>query len=280
MKKVRALVLIGYGINCDAETESAFTLAWEAFRISGAEVRRVHINDLISGQESLANYQILALPGGFSYGDDIASGRVLSNKIRTCLGGELKRFIEAGKLAIGICNGFQVMVKLGLLPGFDGDYRRQRSTLTFNDSGRFEDRWVYLRAEDDKCIFTRGIKRLYLPVAHGEGKFFAQDDVLKRLAEGGQIVFKYADPNGQAASGKFPYNPNGSLDDIAGICDSTGRIFGLMPHPERYLFFTNHPNWTREGEKLKRQGLQIPVYGDGLQIFKNAVQYVKDNLIV
>ena len=277
MKKVKALVLIGYGINCDAETEVAFRLVGEAFHMAGAEVRRVHINELIFRQESLANYHILALPGGFSYGDDIASGKVLSNKIKTYLGEDLQRFIESGKLVIGICNGFQVMVKSGLLPGFDGDYRTQRTTLTFNDSGRFEDRWVNLRAEDDKCIFTRGIKRLYLPVAHGEGKFFARDDVLKRLEDSVQIVFKYADLNGQAANGKFPYNPNGSLDDIAGICDSTGRIFGMMPHPERYLCFTNHPNWTREGERLKRQGAEIPAYGDGLKIFKNAVQYVKDN---
>ncbi|MCK4325980.1 phosphoribosylformylglycinamidine synthase I [bacterium] len=270
MKNVNALVLIGYGINCDWETEAAF-------RLAGAEAKRVHINDLILRQESLANYQLLVLPGGFSYGDDIASGRVLSNKMKTYLGDELQRFIGAGKLVIGICNGFQVMVKSGLLPGFDGDYRTQRATLTFNDSGRFEDRWVHLRAEDDKCIFTRGIKRFYLPVAHGEGKFFAGDDVLKRLEEDGQIVFKYARPNGQAANGKFPYNPNGSLNDIAGICDSTGRIFGMMPHPERYLYFTNHPNWTREWERLKRQGAQVPEHGDGLQIFKNAVEYAKDN---
>ncbi|MCD5401999.1 phosphoribosylformylglycinamidine synthase subunit PurQ, partial [candidate division NPL-UPA2 bacterium] len=169
-------------------------------------------------------------------------------------------------------------VKAGLLPGFDGDYRTQRTTLTFNDSGRFEDRWVYIKNENDKCVFTRGVKRVYLPVAHGEGKFFAEEDVLKKLEDNNQVVFRYADEEENVAGGRFPYNPNGSLGDIAGICDPTGRIFGLMPHPERYLYFTNHPRWTREKERLKRRSIPLPEYGEGLQIFKNALQYVKENL--
>ncbi len=277
MKKVNILVLIGYGINCDYETGDGFGLVEKAFHLGGAETKRVHINDLIRGKESLAGYQILVFLGGFSYGDDVASGKVLANKIKINLGEEIQRFIEAGKLIMGICNGFQVMVKAGLLPGFDGDYRTQKTTLTFNDSGRFEDRWVYLRNENDKCIFTRDVHRVYLPVAHGEGKFFAERDVLKRLEDNNQLVFRYTGEGGEPAGGRFPDNPNGSLKDIAGICDRTGRVFGMMPHPERHLYFTNHPRWTREKERLKRQNIPLPEYGEGLLIFKNAIQYVKDN---
>lgn len=277
MKKINVLVLIGYGINCDYETGDGFSLVEKAFHTGGAETRRVHINDLIEGRDSLDGYQILVLPGGFSYGDDIASGKVLANKIKINLGEEIQRFIEEGKLIMGICNGFQVMVKAGLLPNFDGDYKKQRATLTFNDSGRFEDRWVYLRNENDKCVFTRGVDRVYLPVAHGEGKFFAEEDILEKLKDNNQVVFRYADEGGSPARGRFPYNPNGSLRDIAGICDPTGRIFGMMPHPERHLYFINHPRWTKEKERLKRQGIPIPEYGEGLQIFKNALRYVKDN---
>ncbi len=277
MKKVRILILIGYGINCDYETGNGFSLLEKAFHIEGAETKRVHINDLIKGKERLAGYQILVLPGGFSYGDDIASGKVLANKIRVNLGEEMQKFIEQGKLIMGICNGFQVMVKAGLLPGFDGDYRTQKTTLTFNDSGRFEDRWIYLGNENDKCVFTRGIERLYLPVAHGEGRFFAEEEVLEKLEANNQVVFRYVDEQRKPAGGRFPDNPNGSLRDIAGVCDPTGRIFGLMPHPERYLYFTNHPRWTREKERLKREGVPLPEYGEGLQIFKNALQYIKEN---
>lgn len=277
MKKVRILVLMGYGINCDYETGDGFSLAATVFPSGGMEIKKVHINDLIEGRENLADFQILVFPGGFSYGDDIASGKVLANKIKLNLGEEIQRFIKEGKLIMGICNGFQVMVKAGLLPGFGGDYQTQKTTLTFNDSGRFEDRWVYLRKENDKCVFTRGVERIYLPVAHGEGKFFAEEGVLKKLKDNNQIVFRYADEEGNPAGGKFPGNPNGSLRDIAGICDPTGRIFGLMPHPERYLYFTNHPRWTREKERLKRRCLPLPEYGEGLGIFKNALQYAREN---
>ena len=278
MKKISVLVLIGYGINCDYETGDGFSLGEKVFPVGGVETKRVHINDLIAGRENLAGFQILVLPGGFSYGDDIASGKVLANKIKINLGEKIQRFIEGGKLILGICNGFQVLVKTGLLPNLDGDYGTQKTTLTFNNSGCFEDRWVYLKNENDKCVFTRGVEKIYLPVAHGEGKFFAEEDVLEKLKDNNQVVFRYVDEKGNAARGRFPDNPNGSLGDIAGICDPTGRIFGLMPHPERYLYFTNHPRWTREKEKLKRQSIPLPEYGEGLQIFKNAIRYVRDNL--
>lgn len=277
MKTPRVLALIGYGINCDRETKLAFEMA-------GAQVQRVHINDLIDFKCSLEDFQVLALPGGFSYGDDIASGKVLANKIKMNLGDEVKKFISEGKLIIGICNGFQVMVKAGLLPDtcLRATHRQvsssQATTLTFNDSGRFEARWVYLRKWSEKCVFTRGIENIYLPVAHGEGKFFAEGETITKLEENQQIVFKYVNEEGESAEGEFPYNPNGSERDIAAICDPSGRIFGMMPHPERFLYFFNHPNWTKKKEELMRQGTEIPWEGDGITLFRNGVQYVKDNL--
>jgi phosphoribosylformylglycinamidine synthase len=281
MKVPRVLVLIGYGINCDKETELAFEMA-------GARVQRVHINDLIIKKKSLESAHILVLPGGFSYGDDIASGKVLANKIKINLGDEVRKFISEGKLIIGICNGFQVMVKAGLLPNISDCVTQdpletlplmdQATTLTFNDSGRFEARWVHLRKWSEKCIFTRGIERIYLPVAHGEGKFFAGEETIANLEKNQQIVFKYVNEEGEPAGGEFPYNPNGSLGDIAAICDPSGRIFGMMPHPERFLYFINHPNWTKKKEELIRIGTEISREGDGMALFRNGVQYVKDNL--
>jgi len=258
----KVLVLTGYGINCDIETQHAFKLA-------GASAQRVHINDLINGKERLADYHILAFPGGFSFGDDIASGKVLANMVKYNIGEKIQEFIDTGKLIIGICNGFQAMVKMGLLPGFNGDYATQEVTLTFNDSGRFEDRGVHLKAnERSKCVFTGGIERIYLPVRHGEGKFIARNpQVLARLKKGNHIVFQYTDTQGNIAG--YPYNPNGSIDNIAAICDERGRVFGMMPHPEAFQHRTNHPRWTRE---------ELPEEGAGVAIFRNAVEYVKENL--
>lgn len=267
MKTPRVLVLIGYGINCDRETKLAFEMA-------GAEVERVHINDLINSKYSLEDFHILAFPGGFSYGDDIASGKVLANKIKINLGDEVKKFIIEGKLIIGICNGFQVMVKAGLLPDISDS---QATTLTFNDSGRFEARWIHLRGWSEKCIFTKGIKNIYLPIAHGEGKFFAEKKTITNLEKSQQVVFKYVNKEGDPAGGKFPHNPNGSEGDIAAICDPSGRMFGMMPHPERFLYFFNHPNWIRKKEELARLGMEIPREGDGIALFRNGVQYINDN---
>jgi phosphoribosylformylglycinamidine synthase len=266
MAKPRALVLTGYGINCDWETAFAFDKA-------GAEARRVHVNDLIDGHDSLDPYQILSFPGGFSYGDDISSGKVLANRVKTHLAEAIKRFIEKGGLVIGICNGFQVVVKYGLLGSPEGPIEEQKSTLTSNDSSRYEDRWVHLRPEDGRCVFTRGIDQLYLPVAHGEGKFYTDPQTLEGLEAAGCVVLRYADEEGQAAGGRFPWNPNGSLNDIAGISDPSGRVFGLMPHPERHLHFTQHPLWTRLAEECRREGRPLPEEGDGMAIFRNAVTY-------
>jgi len=263
MKNAKVIVLRTAGTNCDHETVYAF-------RMVGADVDLVHINQLIRREEELSPYQVLAIPGGFSYGDDIAAGKILANELKYRLREPVEQFVAEGKLIIGICNGFQVMVKAGLLPGFNGISDVQEATIYTNDSARFECRWVYLKHMDNgKCVFTRGIKEIiYLPVAHGEGKFTTiNEETLDALESGDQVVFKYVDSEGKHAG--YPWNPNGSDRSIAGICDSTGRIFGLMPHPERYLSKYNHPRWTRE--KLEEEG-------DGVAIFRNAVEYARREL--
>ncbi|UCG13226.1 MAG: phosphoribosylformylglycinamidine synthase subunit PurQ [Deltaproteobacteria bacterium] len=270
----RALVLTGYGLNCDLETTHAFELA-------GAEAHRVHINQLIIGESigeivRLEDYEIVAFIGGFSWGDDHGAGVLLATKLLYNIGEEMLAFIEAGKLVIGICNGFQALVNLGLLPGFDGDYRSRRVALIWNDCGNFRDQWVHLRVnEDSRCVFTRGLERLELAVRHGEGKFYAEEPIIKRILEENQVVLRYADKEGNPAKGRFPENPNGSLEDIAGICDSTGRVFGLMPHPEAFNHWTNHPEWTRQKEHYRRKRKPYPTEGGGIQIFRNAVNYFK-----
>jgi len=260
---VRAIVLTGFGINCDYETQTALNRV-------GAQAERVHLNDIIENVALLDEGHILAIPGGFSFGDDVASGKILANRLRYKLGAPIKKFIADGKLVIGICNGFQVMVKMGILPLFDGEFA-QEVTLTNNDSARFENRWVCLKTDPaTKCVWTKGIDRLELPVRHGEGKFIPRDDaVLDRLKENGQIALRYCTQDGSPANGAFPANPNGAIDDIAGICDPSGRIFGLMPHPEAHVDRTNHPRWTR---------LDLPEEGPGLKVFRNAVEYAKGNL--
>ena len=271
MSNIKVLILRTAGTNCDQETKVAFELL-------KTKVKMVHVNDLIKGAEKIYNYQIVALPGGFTYGDDIAAGRILSNELKMKLRSELERFIKRNGLMIGICNGFQVLVKTGILPG--NRNWEQKFTLSCNDSGKFEDRWVYLKRPvvssqlpvaghqipASKCVWTKGISDvIYLPVAHGEGKFITESkEVLEKLKNEGQIVFQYCDNKGKDPG--YPDNPNGSQEHIAGICDKTGRVFGLMPHPERCVFRTQHPRWTRE----KLAG--IP---DGLKIFKNAIDFLK-----
>jgi phosphoribosylformylglycinamidine synthase len=249
LKKPKVIVLRTAGTNCDNETAVAFKTA-------GGDAELVHINELARDEKFLKDYNILAIPGGFTYGDDIASGKILANEIKYKLKEDLKNFINSGKLIIGICNGFQALVKAGILPGIESG--TIEATLSFNDSGSFIDKWVELRPAG-RCIWTEGIKeKISLPIAHGEGKFIPRDnDILNQLRKNGQIVFKYVD------------NPNGSIDDIAGICDTTGRILGLMPHPERHIFGTQHPRWTREGLKER---------GDGFMIIKNGVDYAKEKL--
>jgi phosphoribosylformylglycinamidine synthase I len=252
MAKVRTLILRAPGTNCDAEAAFAFEQA-------GAAVESAHINRLVNGDTSLSDYQILVIPGGFTYGDDVSGGKILANELKLKLGGDIQRFIEKGGLILGICNGFQVLVKAGILPPAENG---PLLTLGGNDSNRFECRWVYLQINPKStCIFTKGISAMYLPVAHGEGKITAGKEALDKL----NVVVRYANATGDTSAG-YPFNPNGSVDNIAGICDATGRIFSLMPHPERFISWTQHPRWTRE---TPRQ------HGDGLAIFLNAVDWVK-----
>ncbi len=258
--KPKVLILRTAGTNCDYETEHAFQLA-------GAETALIHINHLIAGKTRLTDYQIMAIPGGFSYGDDIAAGILLANEMKHKLADSLTEFVETGKLIIGICNGFQVLVRSGLLPRLDSQMTQQ-ATLTMNTSAKFECRWVHLQTQASPCVFTQDLKpRVYLPVAHAEGRFTAPQGVVDQIESNRQVVFRYISPSGSAP--EYPGNPNGSDRDIAGICDSTGRIFGMMPHPERFLTRFNHPRWTRE---------EVPDEGDGLALFRNAVNYATRNL--
>jgi phosphoribosylformylglycinamidine synthase subunit PurQ / glutaminase len=275
MNTPRALVLTGYGLNCDMETQYALALA-------GFEADRVHISELIDPNigntpTRLRDYQFFVFDGGFSWGDDHGAGVLLATRLKFKLKTEMEDFIKAGKLIIGICNGFQAMVNMGLLPGFDGHYDRREVALLANDCGNFRNDWVKMRANPESpCIFTRGIEFLELPVRHGEGKFYAPEGVLNQLQENNQAPLFYTLPTGERAEGRFPDNPNGSLLDIAGICDPTGRIFGLMPHPEAYHHFTQHPNWTLQKEIRQREGRTLETEeGAGLKIFKNAFEYLK-----
>lgn len=267
MAKPRVLILTGYGINCDDETQYAFEKA-------GAIAHIVHINDIISSPQFLHGYQIFVFAGGFSYGDDTGSGKALANRIKNNLLDSFKEFIERDTLVLGICNGFQVMVNIGLVPGLEHVLAKAEVSLEHNISSRYECRWVALKVEEDsRSVFTQGIEQLRLPVAHGEGNFYASPDILKRIEEENLVVMRYVLPDGGAAQGDFPYNPNGSLNDIAAICDRSGRFMGMMPHPERNMLFTQRDNWTTLREEIRRAGGSIPEEGEGLQVFKNAVSY-------
>ena len=285
MATPRVLILRAPGTNCDQETAFAFQRA-------GGRPDLVHINRLLESPDLPDAYQILCLPGGFSYGDDVAAGRILAGQIRHHLAETMARFKDGGRLVLGICNGFQVLIKSGiLLP--DDPSAGPAATLTWNDSGRFEDRWVHLAVDSDKCVFLRGIESIELPIAHAEGKFVPRDDAtLQSLAAAGQLALRYCEkPVGYAcATGSasaprtvdsstgggsapprtlqgavpFPANPNGSVANVAGVCDVSGRVFGLMPHPERFIEPTHHPQWTR------RPTSEV---GQGLKIFENAVGF-------
>jgi phosphoribosylformylglycinamidine synthase len=278
----RVLILRAPGTNCDGETAHAFSLV-------GGQVDVLHVNRLLEEQNLCRQYQILCIPGGFSFGDDIASGRIFANLLKHHLADALAEFKAAGKLILGICNGFQVLIQTKMLLD---DRAGQQTTLAWNRSGKFEDRWVYLRADGTRCLFLAGIDTMYLPVAHGEGRFAtASVAVLDQLESAGQLVLRYTaapehtSPKPQRGDAErasaeplhhpvpsrqspapYPVNPNGAERNIAGICDSTGRVFGLMPHPERHVDPTQHPRWTRGESKTP---------GDGLQIFENAVAFFR-----
>ena len=198
----------------------------------------------------------------------------MAMRLKHRLGDEILEFVQGGGIVLGICNGFQVLVNLGILPGFVPGELRREVALINNDCGGFRDQWVKLRVNTDSpCVLTRGMKTLEFPVRHGEGKFFAEPAVLDRLAAGGQIILRYAGLDGNPAGGAFPCNPNGSIDDIAGICDPTGRVVGLMPHPEAFNSITNHPHWTLQRETARRAGYALPEEGAGIAFFRNAVKH-------
>jgi phosphoribosylformylglycinamidine synthase subunit PurQ / glutaminase len=259
MAKPRVLILRAPGTNCDIETGFAFERV-------GAEVTAIHVNSLMEDPNSGKGFQILCFPGGFSYGDDIAAGRILAQRLQTHLRDLIDEFRKSDKLILGICNGFQIMMRLGVF--FPGQEDLPPATLTLNRQARFEDRWVNLVTDNNSCVFLRGIERMYLPMAHAEGRFVIRDnDSQQQLLKNSQLGLRYCQENGPVteAALPFPANPNGAELNVAGISDPSGRIFGLMPHPERHIEAVQHPFWTRRTEQ--------PAHGEGLPIFSNAVSY-------
>ncbi len=277
MSQPRVLVLRTAGTNCDQET----VYAWE---LAGALPERIHVRELIDSPSILDRFAILTIPGGFCYGDDISAGKILAMQMIHHLADPLRKFVDTGRLILGICNGFQALVKAGLLPGFSGGRAScppsdpstlshttsdgspsatlpaQTVTLTNNDSARFEDRWIHLRSSPRPNAFLPDERILAMPIAHGEGKLVADDEVRRRLHEGGHVTLTYCDARGKP--GPYPINPNGSQDDIAGLVDATGQVLGLMPHPERHVDPKQHPEWTRRRTDT----------ADGRIIFETAVR--------
>ncbi|MGB7344425.1 MAG: phosphoribosylformylglycinamidine synthase subunit PurQ [Pirellulaceae bacterium] len=264
MPSPRVLILRAPGTNCDEETAHAFQLA-------GAETERVHVNRLIENPALKDRYQILCVPGGFSYGDDIAAGRILATRLNRHLADMVDAFVHGAgdRLVLGICNGMQVLMRLGVLTEGVSSDETSPATLTWNNHGRFEDRWVDLVVDETPCVFLKDIDRMYLPMAHAEGKFVAANaSALEKLKDAGRLAIRYSDGKEGAVQDEvlpFPANPNGADANVAGVCDASGRVFGLMPHPERHIDPTHHPFWTRRQEQ--------PQYGDGMKMFQNAVEW-------
>lgn len=276
MSRIKALVISGYGINC--EKELAF-----ACQLAGAETSVIHTRQFLEEDFPLNKFQFILFPGGFSFGDELGAAKALANKMTSSRfsSGDLKMrlqdFVQKGNCILGICNGFQLLVKLGLIPGSDATGSISQSvSLAANDTGCFGNRWVNHRVNSSLSVFTKGLDQLFLPIRHGEGRFVVKNDtILKKLASTNQIVMQYADREGKVGT-SFPSNPNGSQESIGGICDSTGRILGMMAHPEAAVFFTQLPDWTRIKERLSRDNQEVPPYASGLLLFKNAVNYLEN----
>jgi phosphoribosylformylglycinamidine synthase I len=262
--KPKALIFSGYGLNSEEETAYGFEMA-------GASADIVHINDLIDGMFKLKNYQILSFPGGFAYGDDTGAGNAYANKVKNHLWEEVQKFIERDTLVIGICNGCQIVNNLGLVPAFEKKYGERQAALQHNNAARFTTRWTDMKVSA-KTPWLMDLETISLPIAHGEGKFYTSDENLKKLNQNGQIALQYI-PGPMSTYLDLSPNPNGSIDDIAGIIDETGKILGLMPHPERGIFFSQMPNWPLLKEEHIRSKKKLPTEGPGMQLFKNAVQY-------
>lgn len=264
MIKPKVLIFSGYGLNCEEETKYAFDLA-------GGESKIVHINDCIENKKILSNFQIIVFPGGFSYGDDTGSGNAFANKIKNHLWPEILNLVKQDKLFLGICNGFQIMVNIGLLPATNNNFGKREVALINNNNARYTVRWVDVKVLGNS-VWLKGLNQLSLPIAHGEGKFFTNKKTMKLLENNNQIVLKYI--KGKICEDQnLDYNPNGSLNDVAGLTDKTGRILGLMPHPERAVSFTQLPNWTYLKQKYIKENIKIPTKGEGYLIFKNAIKY-------
>ncbi len=267
LDNIEVCILRAGGTNCDVETKEAF----DVFEDVSAEVVRVNQFD---DADEILDYDCLVIPGGFSFGDHIRAGTVLANELKTDLGEDLKKFVEGGGYILGICNGFQVLVELGLLPGVEGISEVPKASLAINESAKYECRWVNLKKDaGDNCVFTKNIDQdqFYIPVAHKEGRFILEDgeegELFEKLVENDQIVLRYCDEDGEYADGEYPANPNGALKDIAGICDPSGRIFGLMPHPERAYYTLQLPDWTSKDEDQK--------YSDGRLIFESLIDEIR-----
>ena len=267
--KPRALVITGFGLNCERETTVALEQA-------GAVAEMVHLNDILSGRRSLDDFRLLAFIGGFSFGDHIGAGTVFANRLKYRMRDQLREFVNAGRLVVGICNGFQTITRLGLVPALGGGQFEQQVALAQNSQGVFRDAWVMLGAEPaSPCVFTRGIDLIPLPIRHGEGRFVPRDEsTLQEIEDRRLVCLRYVDPETGTKTMEFPDNPNGSTNAIAGICDPSGRVFGLMPHPEAYLSPYNHPHWTRQ----KINGV-LPAKGLGQLIFDNAVSFAATNVV-
>ncbi|WFW29708.1 MAG: phosphoribosylformylglycinamidine synthase subunit PurQ [Wolbachia endosymbiont of Menacanthus eurysternus] len=263
---MKIIVLFGYGLNCEKETAFAFEECARKIGITNIEVKIIHINDVIDNPCELKSSNILAIPGGFSYGDDTGAGNAFALRIKNNLLDQFQDFLLRDKLVIGICNGCQILVRL--IPEFSS------LALICNDVGSYQCRWIRVRVnQKSNSVWLQNLNELYLPVAHGEGKFFMDQGVLDQLIENNSVVLRYLNEEGNYANLEFPYNPSGSIYDIAALSSKSGRVLVLMPHPERGIFFTQQYNWTFEKEKCKRLGIAIPKYGDGIFIFENALRY-------
>jgi phosphoribosylformylglycinamidine synthase I len=260
----KAIIMSGYGINSEMETQVAL-------RRAGMDSDIVHINDLIAGRRKLSQYRLLVFPGGFSYGDDTGAGNAYANRVRNNLWDDLERFLDNDNLVLGICNGFQILANLGLVPAFDKKYEREIALMP-NRKGVLECRFATLKPASDN-LWTRGIDRIYCPIAHGEGNFFCPSETLVRLKTKNMIAFQYCRDDLSPANGEYPYNPNGSTEDIAGITSEDGKVLGLMPHPERAMNFTNLYDWPYQKEKMKREGKKLPQESLNMQFFKNIAGY-------
>ncbi len=287
MAKPKALVLTGEGLNCEAEADYAF-------RKAGFDSRIIHVRDLLSGKEKL-NAHCIHFPGGFLHGDDLGSAKALASLIQaTRVGGKpfvkhLTEYVSDGGMLFGACNGFQCLAKLGMLPAFDAKYGEQTVTLTYNDSRKYEMRWIRLKALDSACPAFKGIQDIELPVRHGEGRFTVHDEfgktspkeaeeLLVRLFNSKQVLAQYVADKNQPTQ-RYPENPNGAMQAIAGICDTTGRVFGMMPHPEGYARFENHPLWHRRRIELQRAGRPVPIEGEGMRVFSNLYDYLLEKVL-